>query len=286
MHNRTAYSKADIISFANNIAATKGKGVLGTGILQPIVVRKNANRYERIAGFRRLSAMKLNGESLIPAIILENIDDATARFMRNSENREREQLNPYDELIGELETIALMLNFDSISNVKSILYKIDNASKGKTSLTEEDKEGYRKISELLIKYSKYSIGTLTDRLVLLNLKKIILDEMKENHIGYEEAKILKAVKNDDIIKKLISFIKYSKPSNAELRAKRNEITPNNKKEKQSNFDLAKSSFSSLKKKDYNSLEDEDKEAAEIIFREISEKMKVIQNIFKRREEGV
>tara|TARA_R110002049_G_scaffold252264_1_gene427084 strand:+ start:217546 stop:218433 length:888 start_codon:yes stop_codon:yes gene_type:complete len=66
------------------------------GLIQPIVVRKTANRYELIAGERRWRAAQKAGLNEIPAVIKE-VNDESAAAMALVENLQREDLNPIEE---------------------------------------------------------------------------------------------------------------------------------------------------------------------------------------------
>lgn len=66
------------------------------GLLQPIVVREQGDKYEIIAGERRYRAAKHLGWEKIPAII-NNMDEAQAASLALIENLQREDLNPIDE---------------------------------------------------------------------------------------------------------------------------------------------------------------------------------------------
>ena len=68
------------------------------GVLQPILVRPSADKYEIIAGERRWRASKLAGKETIPAIV-ERFDDATALEIALIENLQREDLSPLDEAV-------------------------------------------------------------------------------------------------------------------------------------------------------------------------------------------
>lgn len=70
------------------------------GVIQPILVRKSdKNKYELIAGERRLRAVKILGMKKIPAI-LKSISDESAAIYALLENVQRENLNPVEEAIG------------------------------------------------------------------------------------------------------------------------------------------------------------------------------------------
>jgi ParB family chromosome partitioning protein len=67
-----------------------------SGILQPIVVRRQGHGYQLIVGERRLRAAKLAGLERIPAVIRESTD-AESLELALVENLLREDLNPMEE---------------------------------------------------------------------------------------------------------------------------------------------------------------------------------------------
>lgn len=70
------------------------------GVMQPITVRKlNEEKYELIAGERRLRASKIAGQASIPAIIVEVVDQTSA-VLALVENLQRENLNYFEEAEG------------------------------------------------------------------------------------------------------------------------------------------------------------------------------------------
>lgn len=66
------------------------------GVLHPVVCRRAHNKFELIAGARRLRAAKMAGLKKIPAIIRE-ADDAEVAFDRIIENLQREDLSDDDQ---------------------------------------------------------------------------------------------------------------------------------------------------------------------------------------------
>ena len=66
------------------------------GVLQPILVRPHGNRYQLIAGERRLTAAQRAGLLKIPAFIRDIPDDRILELAL-VENIQREQLNPMEE---------------------------------------------------------------------------------------------------------------------------------------------------------------------------------------------
>ena len=66
------------------------------GIVQPIVVRPEANHFELVAGERRWRAAQLAGLQKIPVVIRE-LDSKSAAAIALIENIQREDLNPLEE---------------------------------------------------------------------------------------------------------------------------------------------------------------------------------------------
>lgn len=72
------------------------ESIRSQGLIQPVVVRKTANRYELIAGERRWRAAQRAGLEEIPAVI-KDADNESAAAMALIENLQRENLNPIEE---------------------------------------------------------------------------------------------------------------------------------------------------------------------------------------------
>ena len=69
------------------------------GVIQPIIVRKNGDKYEIIAGERRYRASKLAGLETIPAIIRDFTDEQMMEIAL-LENLQRENLNAIEEALA------------------------------------------------------------------------------------------------------------------------------------------------------------------------------------------
>lgn len=66
------------------------------GIIQPLLVRESGDKYQLIAGERRLRAAKLAGLTEVPVVIKEMTDQAMMEVAL-VENIQRENLNPIEE---------------------------------------------------------------------------------------------------------------------------------------------------------------------------------------------
>lgn len=69
------------------------------GLYQPIVVRKNEDRYVIVMGERRYRAARLCGLNRVP-VIVRTMEDAEAMEAALVENLQREDLNPIEEAAG------------------------------------------------------------------------------------------------------------------------------------------------------------------------------------------
>jgi len=85
---RTVFTQESIEDLAKDIEAR--------GLLQPILLNPNGDRFQMIAGERRLRAIKHNGAAAIPALLVKaSADDAL--LMQLAENIQREELSLEDE---------------------------------------------------------------------------------------------------------------------------------------------------------------------------------------------
>ena len=88
---RTHFKKEDLEKLAESIKKN--------GLLQPILVRKKAEKYEIVAGERRWQACKQIDMKTIPVIVKE-ADDDEAIILALVENIQRTDLNPIEEAYG------------------------------------------------------------------------------------------------------------------------------------------------------------------------------------------
>lgn len=68
------------------------------GIIQPLIVKKNGEFYEIVAGERRYRAARLAGLEKVP-VIVRNLDELEALQMSLIENIQREDLSPIEEAL-------------------------------------------------------------------------------------------------------------------------------------------------------------------------------------------
>ena len=210
LHDRKNYSQEEIESLAQNIESTKG-------LLQPIVVRRVEEGYERIAGFRRVEAVKLLGWERIPAIVLEGVSDQEAMLIMLSENMQREDLNPYDQTVGILQYIGLSLEM-SIEDVKKLLYRFRNSDNGVLKTLDEKSAAKREQMERIArKLGNISVATLINRLKMFALSEHVLSALKSGKIGYSAAQEINKAGDPKRIVDLLKRVEEEKLSLREIR---------------------------------------------------------------------
>lgn len=87
---RTEIDREGLFELAENIKQN--------GLINPITVRPVGNRFEVVAGHRRISACKIAGVIKIQCVVRELTDDQTFEIMA-AENLERADVDPVDESI-------------------------------------------------------------------------------------------------------------------------------------------------------------------------------------------
>ena len=97
MIDRSPYQPRQTMS--EEALAELADSIQSQGLIQPVVVRKVAARYELIAGERRWRAAQQAGLEEIPALI-KQADDQAAAAMALIENLQRENLNPIEEAVA------------------------------------------------------------------------------------------------------------------------------------------------------------------------------------------
>ena len=98
---RMRFDDASLTELADSIRAN--------GVVQPLLVRRHGNRFELIAGERRLRAAKMAGLEKVP-VVIRDVPDEKLLEIALVENIQREDLNPIEEALayrGLLEGVGL-----------------------------------------------------------------------------------------------------------------------------------------------------------------------------------
>ncbi len=206
-HDRTTVSEADIWHLANNIKLI--------GLINPVIVRRKNDRYERISGFRRIEAVKKLGLDKVNCLVVD-ADEKMSLLIMLSENIQREDLNPYDEVVSLLQLISVNLEL-SEDEVKSLLYRIKNYISGNVKeLSEDEKDTRELVNGILSKTGKYNFQGFINRMRVLNLNPIIIEAMRTKKLQYSHAVELNKIKDDEILNKLLAEVINNSISKDEL----------------------------------------------------------------------
>lgn len=164
------------------------------GILQPIIVRKNGDVYEIVAGERRYRAIKRLGIKYIPAII-KKLDDKQSASIAIIENIQRENLTAIEE-----------------ANAYKKIMDLDN-------VTQEQLAGRLGKSQ----------STIANKIRLLNLPEIIQQAVLNKNISERHARALLSVKElklqikifEEVIKRNLTVKETEKLVKSKLEQKMN-----------------------------------------------------------------
>ncbi|MFA6195246.1 MAG: ParB/RepB/Spo0J family partition protein [Sulfurimonas sp.] len=192
-HDRKCFTDNEIKELAQSIRKS--------GLLQPIVVRKIGDKFERLIGFKRILATKLNGEEYIKAIVLENVNDKEAALITISENLFRSDPNAYDQISAFLEYASIVLEMEN-EQIKKLLHK----HKTSAELDEVEQDKLALLTELLEDGLQISIRTFIDKLRVLSLNPLLIEAIQKREIPYSIALVLGTIKSDDALRDMLKNI--------------------------------------------------------------------------------
>lgn len=172
--------------------------IKANGIRSALWVRSlpggQAGEYELIAGERRYRAAEILGMSEVPIKVFA-LDDHQAIMASLVENMQRQDLNPLEETEGTLEVLAVELNY-SVDQVISLLYQMNNASKGMVNqnvLVSPESQKIERAFSFLGRLTWKSF--VSSRLPLLKKPQDILAVLRNGQIEYTKAMAIAQVKD-------------------------------------------------------------------------------------------
>lgn len=118
------YSSSNVRQEQDDTILELMKDISANGLLQPIVVRKVGDKYEVIAGHRRLLAVRNLGEPDIECNVLEDISDKDRIIIQLSENLQRKQMSAW-ELCEAFDVIKEKYNCTDVQ-IANLLHKPTN----------------------------------------------------------------------------------------------------------------------------------------------------------------
>src|SRR5262249_4839701 len=148
-------------TFDEDEIASMADSIRNSGVLQPLIVRKAGERYQLIAGERRLRAARLAGLAAVPIRVVE-FNDQQVLEASLVENIQRTDLNPIEKAQG----------------------------------FKEHLERFHVTHDELARRLGQARVSITNLIMLLELPPEIQDEIRRGQITLGHAKILKSLDRD------------------------------------------------------------------------------------------
>ena len=268
-HDRRYIDRHSIYELSESIKATGG-------LISPIVVRElEDGTIERIIGYRRIEAYKILKKERIPAIVLQNVSDEQAVLLMTTENMQRENLSPYDETLALLDYISVALNKTRESTIK-ILRRFKNYNAGNVKLSEDERELYEEIDEILKKTGRITVSSLVNRFPMLDLHPVLKEALSKGAISFSNARLLDSIEDESVLKKAVEHVIKNNLSKRETAEYVKKLTKRS--------DTGKSEYARVLKKvaklDFDNLEDGKREKIETIMKNLE---KIIAEIEKEKK---
>ncbi len=186
------------------------------GVIQPIIVKKQGDGYEVIAGERRLIAARMAGLKKVPALVREITDKKDLLEIAIIENIQREDLNPadrarsYRRLMDEFgenqEMIAERVGKDrsTISNTlrlldlpEEVIHMLEegrlNFGQARAILAVNSKEEQKRLARIAVQRG-LSVHRIEKMVCRKKIKKQSLKKEKAPHVKYAEDVLREALK--------------------------------------------------------------------------------------------
>lgn len=172
------------------------------GVLEPILVRRQGNEFELIAGERRTRAAIAAGLEQIPAVVLD-VDDDAALEISIMENLQREDLNAVEETEAVLRLLQLHLDA-SRDQVVGILQEIYNEERGRGGAGKHGEPVKRELKELLARLGRFTASSFyVNRVPILEFPDELLNAVRTGALEFTKAQVLARVKDDKLRNQLL-----------------------------------------------------------------------------------
>jgi ParB family chromosome partitioning protein len=184
--------------------AQLAKSIQEHGILEPLLVRPQGDKYELVAGERRFRAAQQVGLSEVP-VVIHQLDDRQALQVALIENLQREDLNAVEETEGILRMLELTLNLPSeeivaLFNWRAHQQRIQNKSgftpmdTGVHTTNEIYWQSVEAVFRVIGRFTPESFRT--HRLPLLKLPVPIMQAINSGQIEYSKARLIARIKDE------------------------------------------------------------------------------------------
>lgn len=159
-------------------------------------IASQPGEYELVAGLRRLTGCELVGILEVPIKVFD-WNDEEAYLAAFDENDRRHDFSKLEELDIVLNLLSKKLDIERIE-VISLLYRMDNAAKGKTTQNVLGSSEATAIQSFFVTRNQISWQSfVSTRLPLLKKPPEILDSIRNSQLEYTKAVEISRVKNKD-----------------------------------------------------------------------------------------
>lgn len=181
------------------VQSVKAHGILENLLIRPLSGEEN--RYELVAGERRLRAAEIIGLEEVP-VTIRQLTDEEALQIALVENLQREDLNPVEETEGIVHLLGMKLSV-SRNEVISLLYRMQNDVARLTDnvILQPQAEVVKEVFAGLGLMGWESF--VSNRLPLLRLPENILEAIRHGKIAYTKAQVVARVKDEELRKSLL-----------------------------------------------------------------------------------
>ena len=165
------------------------------GLKEPVVVRDTPAGYEMMDGARRHEAHKVAGLPKIKAYIRLNVSDEEALAYALTTDALKEKISPLEQAISVVDLLCLKLSL-SESEVKSLLFAMQNDAIGKTDPADRDETHHEKaqIAHGVLNSIGVTLGTMVNsRLKFLDLAPKIRTALEAGEISPTNALLINKV---------------------------------------------------------------------------------------------
>ena len=170
------------------------------GVQLPLIVRTKEDLFEVVAGERRWRAAQEAGLSSVPAIVRE-MDDGQALEAALSENLDREDLNPIEELDALLKFLSLRLQME-VNEIPGFLYgmkrnweKVKKKS-GENVFPDQSDPRQQDVMATFEAYGKNWYSFTCSQLKLKKLPEDLYEAIAKGRIEYTKGLRFKSLKDE------------------------------------------------------------------------------------------
>lgn len=174
-------------------------------MLQPLIVRPSSSqRFEIVAGERRWRAARLAGLATVPCLV-RDLDDRQARLTNATENLQREDLNPVEEVEAVLEVLGLELDRPREA-VLSLLHRLRNEARGRVAHIGTGHLDPPRVEAIFQGLNRTWPSFVANNLRVLRLPEDVLEAVREGGLEYTKALLVARVANQTARQTLLAEV--------------------------------------------------------------------------------